>query len=120
MGTSLKVSTPPAMTVEAFPARIFSTALVMATLDEMHAYIIAETNVSVSASQENKDIYDTILSHHSHSMSPNTRWKSCINCRLSCDIARPNFLNDIARQDVVYVLFVQCCLRNETLVRQPL
>jgi hypothetical protein len=38
MGTSLKVSTPPAMTHEACPQRIFSTALVMATLEEMHAY----------------------------------------------------------------------------------
>ena len=48
MGTSLKVSTPPAMTVEAFPARIFSTALVMATLDEMHAcFILERTKVFV-------------------------------------------------------------------------
>jgi len=37
MGTSLKVSVPPAMTVEAFPDMIFSAALVMATLEEMHA-----------------------------------------------------------------------------------
>ena len=35
MGTSLNVSTPPAMIVEALPDRIFSAALVMATLDEM-------------------------------------------------------------------------------------
>jgi hypothetical protein len=37
MGTSLNVSTPPAMTHDACPHKIFSTALVMATLEEMHA-----------------------------------------------------------------------------------
>jgi hypothetical protein len=37
MGTSLNVSAPPAITHEACPHRIFSAALVMATLEEMHA-----------------------------------------------------------------------------------
>ena len=131
MGTSLKVSTPPAMTVDAFPARIFSTALVMATLDEMHAwcdfleykgsYIIKKLacqhrrNIAHIQGQEERS-----QSHHSHSMSTNARRETCIDCRLSCDIARPHFLNDIPRQDVIHVLFIQCRLRNETLIRQPL
>lgn len=37
MGTSEKVSAPPAMMQEAWPEMIFSAADVMATLDEMHA-----------------------------------------------------------------------------------
>ena len=39
MGTSLNVSHPPAITVDAFPEMIFSAALVMATLEEIHACI---------------------------------------------------------------------------------
>ena len=39
MGTSLNVSHPPAITVEALPEMIFSAALVMATLEEIHACI---------------------------------------------------------------------------------
>lgn len=41
MGTSEKVSTPPAMIVEAWLVRIFSAADVMATEEEMHALIIS-------------------------------------------------------------------------------
>lgn len=39
MGTSLNVSHPPAITVDALPEMIFSAALVMATLEEIHACI---------------------------------------------------------------------------------
>ncbi len=41
MGTSEKVSTPPAMTVDAWLVRIFSAADVMATEDEMHAFFMS-------------------------------------------------------------------------------
>ena len=47
MGTSLNVSTPPVMIVEALPNRIFSAALVMATLEEMHACYMCCAKVEV-------------------------------------------------------------------------
>jgi hypothetical protein len=40
MGTSLKVSTPPAMMMSAWPAMIFSAAVQMAMLEEMQAWVM--------------------------------------------------------------------------------